>query len=76
MGGVSTAVPIAEEVEKRAAQLGRSLVGAIRNKTEFADEMNEILSRRNYFRRIIEGHKEEWSGEYQYWVEKGWLPQE
>jgi len=53
--------------------LGRNLVQAMRNKTEFPHEMEEILSRRNYFRRIIEIHKEEWSAEYDYWRENGWL---
>jgi multimeric flavodoxin WrbA len=73
VGGVSTAVPVTEEVKKGAGKLGRSLAEAIRDKTEFPHEMEEILSRRNYFKKIIEGHKKEWSGEYQYWLEKGWL---
>ena len=73
VGGVSTAVPVTEEIKKRAGKLGGSLAEAIRDKTEFPHEMEEILSRRNYFRRIIEGHKKEWSGEYQYWLERGWL---
>ncbi len=73
VAGVSTAVPVTEEVKKKSGELGRSLAKAIGEKTQFPREMEEILSRRNYFRRIIEGHKKEWSGEYQYWVEKGWL---
>jgi len=73
VGGVSTVVPITEEIKKRAGKLGRGLTEAIRDKTEFPHEMEEILSRRNYFRRVIEGHKEEWSEEYQYWLDKGWL---
>ncbi len=73
VAGVSTAVPVTEEVKKRAATLGGSLAEAVRAKTEFPREMEEILSRRNYFRRIIEGHKKEWSEEYEYWLKKGWL---
>jgi hypothetical protein len=73
VGGVSTVVPTSEEIKGRAGKLGRSLAEAIRDKTGFPHEMEEIVSQRNYFRRIIEGHKEEWSGEYQYWSEKGWL---
>jgi multimeric flavodoxin WrbA len=73
VGGVSSVVPVTEEIKKRTSGLGRNLVQAMRNKTEFPHEMEEILSRRNYFRRIIEIHKEEWSAEYDYWREKGWL---
>ena len=73
VGGVSSVIPITEEIKKRTSELGRNLVKAIGMKTEFPHEMEEILSRRNYFRRIIEIHKEEWSAEYDYWREKGWL---
>ena len=66
-------VPVTVGIKKRASELGRNLVQAMRENTEFPQEMKEILSRRNYFRRIIEIHKEEWSGEYQYWLEKGWI---
>ncbi len=73
VGGVSGVAPLAEEIKKKASDLGRDLAQAMRKKTEFPHEMEEILSRRNYFRRIIEIHKEEWSAEYDYWKEKGWL---
>jgi len=73
VGGVSGVVPVDEGIKKRASELGRHVVEAVRKKTEFPHEMEEILSRRKYFRRIIEFHKEEWSGEYEYWKEKGWL---
>jgi multimeric flavodoxin WrbA len=73
VGGVSSVVPVTEEIKKRTSELGRNFVQAMRKKTEFPHEMEEILSRRNYFRRIIEIHKEEWSAEYDYWREKGWL---
>ena len=54
-------------------EVGQVLVEAIRKKTEFPLETEEILSRRDYFRRIIELHKKEWLEEYEYWREKGWL---
>jgi multimeric flavodoxin WrbA len=73
VGGVSGVVPVDEGIKKRASELGRHVVEAVKKKTEFPHEMEEILSRRKYFRRIIEFHKEEWSGEYEYWKEKGWL---
>jgi len=44
VGGVSSVVPVTEEINIRTSELGR-----------------------------IEIHKEEWSAEYDYWREKGWL---
>ena len=73
VGGVSGIMPITEEVKKRAGELGRNLVKAMKTKTEFPLEMEKIMSRRDYFRRIIESHKEEWPAEYDYWREKGWM---
>jgi len=73
VGGVSGVVPISEEVKNEAKEIGRKIAEAIKNKTEFDQEMKEILSRREYFKRVIEFHKEEWSEEYEYWKERGWL---
>jgi hypothetical protein len=73
VGGVSSVAPVTEEAKKGSLDLGKNIVDAIRSKTEFPHETEEILSRRDYVRRIIEFHKEEWSEEYGYWKEKGWL---
>jgi hypothetical protein len=73
VGGVSTNVPVKEEVMKKAENLGENLFEAIKNKTEFPAQMKEIKSRKAFFKRIIEAHKEEWSGEYKYWKEMGWF---
>jgi multimeric flavodoxin WrbA len=73
VGGVSSGVPLTEEIKKLAAKLGVNLSGAIKNKKEFPDQVKEIQSRRKYFRSVIERHKEAWSGEYGYWKEMGWM---
>ena len=73
VGGVSTKVPVTEEFKEKAEKLGETLSDAIKGKKRFSDQMKEIQSRRSFFRRIIEAHKEEWSGEYDYWKEMGWL---
>ncbi len=73
VGGVSTTVPVTEEVMERARELGKNLAIAIKNKAGFPREMEEIVSRRNYFKRIMEAHKEAWFEEYDYWKERGWL---
>jgi hypothetical protein len=54
-------------------KMGENLSEAIKNKTEFPAQMKEIKSRKIFFKRIIEAHKEEWSGEYKYWKEMGWF---
>ena len=73
VGGVSTNVPVPEEIKRKAGNLGETLSEAIKSKKAFPDQMKEIQSRRSFFRRIIAAHKEEWSGEYDYWKEMGWL---
>jgi len=73
VGGASTTVPVTLEIRDKAVKMGENLAEAIKNKREFPDQMKEIQSRRSYFKRIIEAHKEEWSGEYKYWREMGWL---
>ena len=73
VGGVSTNVPVPEEIKRKAGNLGETLFEAIKSKKAFPDQMKEIQSRKSFFKRIIEAHKEEWSGEYDYWKEMGWL---
>lgn len=73
IGGVSTTVPVTREIRDKAMKMGENLAEAIKNKTEFPDQMKEIKSRKAFFKRIIEAHKEEWSGEYKYWEEMGWF---
>ncbi len=73
VGGVSTKVPVTEEIKILAEKLGENLSEAIRGKKEFPGQMKEIQSRKSFFKKIIEAHKEGWAGEYNYWKEMGWL---
>ncbi len=73
VGGVSTKLPVTEEIKKNAGELGEALFEAIKGKKRFSEQMKEIQSHRSFFRRIIEARKEEWTGEYDYWKEMGWL---
>jgi len=72
VGGVSTNVPVPEEIKRKAGNLGETLFKAIKTKRTFPDQMKEIQSHRSFFKRVIEAHKEEWSEEYDYWKEMGW----
>ena len=73
VGGVSTKVPVTEDIKKNAGKLGEALSEAIKTKKRFPDQMKEIQTRRSFFRKIMEARKEEWTGEYDYWKEMGWL---
>ncbi len=73
VGGVSSRVPLTEDIKKLAAKLGEDLSEAIKSKKEFFDQRKDIESRKKYFKSLIERRKEEWSGEYGYWKEMGWL---
>ncbi len=73
VGGVSSVAMIAEQTKGKAKELGEKVAEVIQNKTEFPREVQEIESRRSFFKRVIEAHKEDWSGEYQYWKQRGWL---
>jgi hypothetical protein len=73
VGGVSTAIPVTQEIKDKAMKMGEFLGAANKNKKEVPEQMKVIQSHRSFFRRIIEAHKEEWSGEYKYREEMGWL---
>ncbi len=72
VGGVSSGVPLSEDIKKLAEKLGRNLSDAIQSKKEFPGQMKEIESRKSFFKKIIEAHREEWSGEYEYWKRMSW----
>lgn len=65
-------VPAAEEL-KEARELGAKLAEDIKNKAAYADQLEEIKTRRRYFAEIVARRKEDWDGEYHYYREKGWL---
>ena len=73
-GGVSFFdVPISKEKKGEAFDLGRSLAAAIKEKRSFPEQAEAIRSAKEHFRKIMENRKDEWSEEYQYWKDKGWL---
>jgi hypothetical protein len=73
VGGVSTKVAVTGEIKELAEKLSENLFEAIKSCKGFPDQMKEIQSRRSFFKRIIEAHGKEWSGEYLYWKGMGWL---
>jgi multimeric flavodoxin WrbA len=72
-GGVSSAAQSIEEKKKEAIELGRKLTKNIREKKNYSKQLELIEKCKQHFRRIIKARKKEWAGEYQYWLDKGWL---
>jgi len=72
-GGVSSAAYNLEEKLEEAYQLGKKLAQDIKEKMVFPDQVRIIEQAKEHFKRIIELRKDEWSEEYAFWKERGWL---
>lgn len=59
--------------EKKAHDLGKMLVEAIRTKRHYPEQEAYRLMFRARFKQIMQAHKEEWASEYRYWKKAGWL---
>lgn len=55
------------EAEKRAFQLGESLVEAIQTKIIYPEQDQVLAENRKYFKALVQIHKDEWVHEYEYW---------
>ncbi len=72
-GGVSSAAQSVEEKKEDAIKLGSKLAMDIREKKSYPEQLEFIEKGKQHFRLIIEARKKEWTGEYNYWKDKGWL---
>lgn len=72
-GGVSSAAQSIETKTEDAVMLGGKLAADIREKRNYPEQLEVIEQGKRHFRSIIEARKEEWVGEYQYWLDRGWL---
>ena len=72
-GGVSSPASAVEEALPEANALGKRLTADITGKRIFPDQEKIIGENKERFRRLIEMRKDEWIGEYQYWLDEGWL---
>ena len=54
-----------------ARNLGQTLADAIQTKRHYDDQENAIGERGKFFRQLIKANKEDWSYQYDYWMEKG-----
>ncbi len=72
-GGVSAAAQSIEEKTADAIKLGKKFVADIKDKRNYSEQLETIEKGRQYFGRVIEARTKDWTGEYQYWLDKGWL---
>ncbi len=73
VGVVSSQVPVSDVKKKEAADLGKALVLAIKEKKAFPKQQELVERGRQYFKEVIKARKDDWLEEYQYWLDKGWL---
>ena len=72
-GGVSSRAMTVKDKMREAFELGKTFASDIRSKKAYCDQKKTIENARKYFGSIIKARKDEWTGEYRYWREKGWL---
>jgi len=72
-GGVASAAQSIDEKIEDAIKLGEKLATDILEKRNYSKQSDLIEQGKQHFKRIIEARKEQWTGEYQYWCDKGWL---
>jgi len=57
--------------EKKAYELGRDLVDAIRTKRSYPDQEAILKARREYFCQLVQANRDRWTHEYEWWVQAG-----
>lgn len=72
-GGVSSVVPVSDGKKEEGFALGKMLTAAIKEKKLFPEQLNVIETNKERFKRVMEKRKDDWTEEYQYWKDKGWL---
>ncbi len=73
LGGIDGLLDDKSPFLKEAADIGYSLVQAIREKKIFPEQVREHDLRKEYFRQLIHLREDKWRWEYDYWMKKGWL---
>ena len=72
-GGVSAQQQFGQDKKDEAFGLGKKIASDLREKRQYADQLQNIQKGKQYFARVIQARKDDWQEEYAYWLEKGWL---
>ena len=62
-----------EAAIKRAHDMGADLVDAIREKRIYPEQVKEHAEWRERFAKTIKNNEKNWSHNYDYWVNEGWI---
>lgn len=73
VGGVSTKSPLNQTAKEQARKLGKNLIGAIKERKNYPEQLVQIKKFREFFKDIIWARKDDWIQEFKYWQEKIWL---
>jgi multimeric flavodoxin WrbA len=77
IGGVGCAMSEGPEVFETALgksrEMGKALVGAIKENKEFPEQEALHKAFKERFRNVVLANKDHWTHNCEYWVEKGWL---
>lgn len=80
VGGVGVSVgrglDALSEAEKRANALGRTLVQAVRGEHRYPEQEEYQRERMDYFRQLILWNKNQWTHEYDWYVQNGWIEED
>jgi multimeric flavodoxin WrbA len=72
-GGVSAQQQFGQDKKDEAFGLGKKIASDLREKRQYADQLQNIQKGKQYFARVIQARKDDWQEEYKYWSQKGWL---
>jgi hypothetical protein len=59
--------------EKKAREMGRDLVSAIKEKRAYPQQTAALKAWKEQFAYTVKFNKENWKHNYDLWISKGWL---
>ncbi len=72
-GGTSSRAPINKKKAEEALNLGNKLILDIQEKRVFSEQTKVIEEFKEHFKSVIRMRKDDWTEEYQYWLNSSWL---
>lgn len=72
-GGVSSRAPVDKEKMEEARTLGNKLILDMQEERVFPEQIIAIEAFKEHFKHVMQIRKDDWTEEYQYWLNKGWI---
>jgi multimeric flavodoxin WrbA len=67
-GGINIKVPLKGEDFEKTVKLSDDFINSIKEKRKFKEQMEIIEKNKEYFKNLVLKRKEEWTYEYEYWL--------